>query len=195
MGRHLFGPLSVRIRAARHGLGLPPGPDRRWRSALDALEASSGQFVQIKMNPCSCVPPPQRPRRKRIRLLLEGQFNWDGARWTETARQFGIDLNRNFPAHWAPFSMFGMDGGIFSLSEPESRAVVDTFTAYPRIGAAVTNHTYTGCILTQPYREDTPSPMGTSCSWSASRKRRLKARNTACSEPFPTLPTTRRNPS
>jgi len=108
-----------------------------------------------------------RPRQLKDRpedayfFCLEGQFlNWDGARWTQAAREFGIDLNRNFPAHWAPFTMFGMDGGIFSLSEPESRAVVDTFSAYPRIGAAVTNHTYTGCILTQPYREDTPLPDG-----------------------------------
>ena len=47
--------------------------------------------------------------------------------------------------------MFGMDSGDYPLSEPESRATVEAFRARPRIAAAVTNHTYTGCILTHPY--------------------------------------------
>ena len=89
----------------------------------------------------------------------EGSFvNWDGNAWVEAQREFGLDLNRNFPAHWAPFSMFGMDGGQYPLSVPESRAVVETFTRFPHISAAVTNHTYTGCLLTQPYRKDSPLP-------------------------------------
>lgn len=81
---------------------------------------------------------------------------WDGLRWTEAPLRFGHDLNRNFPAHWAPFSMFGMDGGAFPLSEPESRATVDAFAARPRIAAGLTNHTWTGALLTQPYRADSP---------------------------------------
>ncbi len=90
-------------------------------------------------------------------FCAEGLFlNWDGTRWTHAATRFGLDLNRNFPGHWAPFSMFGMDGGVYPLSEPESRAVVDTFAPRQNIAAALTNHTYTGCILTQPYRQDSP---------------------------------------
>ena len=38
--------------------------------------------------------------------------------------------------------MFGMDGGTYPLSEPESRAVVDAFAARPLIGAGLTNHIY-----------------------------------------------------
>jgi len=87
-------------------------------------------------------------------------LNWDGYRWNVAALSHGLDLNRNFPGHWAPFSMFGMHGGAYSLDAPESRAVVDAFAARPCIGAGLTNHTYTGCILTQPYREN--SPLGTS---------------------------------
>ncbi len=83
---------------------------------------------------------------------------WDGVRWTDAPLEFGLDLNRNFPAHWEPFRMFGMDGGAFPMSEPESRAVVDAFAARPNVGAALTNHTYTGALLTQPYRD--PSPLG-----------------------------------
>lgn len=91
-------------------------------------------------------------------LADEGELlAWDGVRWTEAPLQYGLDLNRNFPAHWEPFRMFGMDGGTFPLSEPESRAVVDAVAARPNIAAALTNHTYTGCLLTQPYRD--PSPL------------------------------------
>ena len=94
-------------------------------------------------------------------VCREGEFiNWDGVRWTQAPSEFGIDLNRNFPGKWEPFSMFGMHGGSYPLSEPESRAVVDTFSAHSHIGCALTMHTYTGCILTQPYREDTPLNKG-----------------------------------
>ncbi|MEZ4338718.1 MAG: M14 family zinc carboxypeptidase [Sandaracinaceae bacterium] len=92
-------------------------------------------------------------------LVDEGTFlEWDGVRWLEAPRRCGQDLNRNFPASWAPFEMFGMDGGDYPLSEPESRAVVDAFRARPRIAAALSNHTYTGAILTHPYRDPSPVP-------------------------------------
>lgn len=94
-------------------------------------------------------------------LCDEGTFiNWDGVEWTGAPREFGLDLNRNFPAHWQPFSMFGMDSGDYPLSEPESRVVVDAFADHPHIGAALTMHTYTGCVLTQPYRKNTPLGKG-----------------------------------
>jgi hypothetical protein len=90
----------------------------------------------------------------------EGSFvHWDGVAWKDAPREFGLDLNRNFPGSWEPFRMFGMDGGSFPLSEPESRAVVDAVEARKNISVALSNHTYTGCILTQPYRD--PSPLST----------------------------------
>lgn len=70
--------------------------------------------------------------------------------------QFGLDLNRNFPVSWTPFSQFGMDGGAFSLSEPESRACLDALAARPNVCGVITHHTYTGALLTPPYRPDTP---------------------------------------
>ncbi len=85
----------------------------------------------------------------------EGQFlNWDGQRWTMAPREFGLDLNRNFPGNWAPASMFGMDAGTFPGSAPEARAVLDAFAARPNIGAVITNHTFSGVLLTAPYRAD-----------------------------------------
>ena len=107
--------------------------------------------------------PFMRPRRidddpeEAYFLCDEGEFiNWDGVEWTSAATEYGVDLNRNFPAHWEPFSMFGMDSGSYPLSEPESRAVVDAFADHPHVGCALTMHTYMGCVLTQPYRKDTP---------------------------------------
>ena len=92
-------------------------------------------------------------------MCMEGSFQlWDGWHWEEAPRPWveGLDLNRNFPAHWQNFKMFGMDGGAFPLSETESRAVVDAFAARPRIAAALTYHTFTGALLTQPYRKQSP---------------------------------------
>jgi hypothetical protein len=87
----------------------------------------------------------------------EGRFvEWDGVRWTGAPREHGLDLNRNFPGSWRPFSMFGMDAGAYPTSAPESRAVVEALAARPSVAAALTLHTFTGCILTAPYRADSP---------------------------------------
>jgi hypothetical protein len=152
---------------------LRPPADHSVRTGLAPQDLSGDgaiRWMRWKDPAGAYVTDPDRPMFMRPRTLddaetdayfvcQEGLFlNWDGQRWHQARREFGLDLNRNFPAHWAPFSMFGMDGGTYPLCEPESRAVVDTFTRFPFIGAAVTNHTYTGCILTQPYREDTPLP-------------------------------------
>lgn len=110
-------------------------------------------------------PATARLRRRRLDddpadawfVCPEGRFlGWDGVRWTAASLPHGLDLNRNFPGSWAPFGMFGQDGGDFPLSEPESRAVVDAFRARRTVCAGLTNHTYTGAMLTQPYREATP---------------------------------------
>lgn len=94
-------------------------------------------------------------------VASEGQFlAWDGVSWTRASHLHGLDLNRNFPGSWRPFSMFGMDGGAYPTSAPESRAVVEAFAARANICAAVTHHTYSGCILTQPYRAETPLHKG-----------------------------------
>jgi len=92
-------------------------------------------------------------------VCSEGQFiAWDGIRWVAASREFGLDLNRNFPVDWKPFSMFGMDSGDFPGSEPESQAVLKTFSDRRNIAAAITNHTYTGCLLTPPASADSPMP-------------------------------------
>ena len=48
----------------------------------------------------------------------------------------GVDLNRNFPFDWKPEAV--QEGaGEFALSEPESRAIADFFSAHPNIGIAL----------------------------------------------------------
>lgn len=148
----------------------PPAPGRV-RSGLDPQDIDGdGEVRWMRWRhpagpyvPDESIPGFMRPRtladdpENAFFFAPEGLFvEWDGVEWKQAPRQFGLDLNRNFPSHWSPFSMFGMDGGTFSLSEPESRALIDAFTARPFIGAGLTNHTYTGCILTQPSRENSP---------------------------------------
>ncbi|MEM6930772.1 MAG: M14 family zinc carboxypeptidase, partial [Myxococcota bacterium] len=94
-------------------------------------------------------------------LAPEGRFlHWDGVRYVDAPLALGLDLNRNFPVDWSPFSMFGMDAGDYPGSEPESRALLDAVSARPHIAAAVTNHTYTGCLLCPPGRKDSPISAG-----------------------------------
>ena len=148
--------------AGSHPVGLRPA---------DVSGDGTIRWMRWKHPAGSWVCDPESPMWMRHRTFdddpadafcfcSEGTFvHWDGSRWSDAPREFGLDLNRNFPGSWTPFRMFGMDGGSFPLSEPESRAVVDAVAARPNIATALTNHTYTGCILTQPYRD--PSPLST----------------------------------
>jgi len=152
---------------------LRPQPTGIHRSGLDPRDLTGdGQIRWMRWrHPAgSWVTDPDQPMFMKKRCVDddpadafffcdEGSFiEWDGTRWVDAPREFGLDLNRNFPGGWSPFRMFGMDGGAFPLSAPESRAVVDAVHARPNIGVAVTNHTYTGCLLTQPYRKPSPLP-------------------------------------
>jgi len=146
-------------------------PEGTVRTGLDAQDLNGDgaiRWMRWKHPAGPYVADPDVPMFMRPRTLddspedayffcEEGLFlNWDGHQWSVASLPHGLDLNRNFPGHWGPFSMFGMNGGAYSLSAAESRAVVDAFAARPCIGAGLTNHTYTGCILTQPYRENSP---------------------------------------
>lgn len=127
----------------------------RWRHPAGPWVAD--EEVPILMRPRTLDDDPA----DAFFVAQEGELlNWDGVRWTSAPREFGVDLNRNFPGGWAPFEMFGMDGGTYPMSEAETRAVVDTFASHKHVAAAVTNHTYTGCVLTEPHSEDCPLGKG-----------------------------------
>ena len=112
---------------------------------------------------CSDATAPMGIRKRSLQdnpndaffLTQEGMFlEWDGTSWKQAPLKNGLDLNRNFPVQWNPFSMFGMDGGIYPLSERESRLATEALTNLPRVCAVLSNHTYTGALLTQPYHPD-----------------------------------------
>jgi murein tripeptide amidase MpaA len=84
------------------------------------------------------------------RLLPEGILeNWDGCTFTVQPNKEGLDLNRNFPAHWRQeHEQYG--AGPYPTSEPEVRSLVAFITSHPNITGGVTFHTYSGVLL-RPY--------------------------------------------
>jgi murein tripeptide amidase MpaA len=84
------------------------------------------------------------------RLLPEGLLeDWDGDTIRIQPNKEGLDLNRNFPAHWRQeFEQYG--AGPFPTSEPEVHTLVKFITSHPNITGGITFHTYSGVLL-RPY--------------------------------------------
>jgi len=84
------------------------------------------------------------------RLLPEGRIeNYDGVTIKIPPPLEGLDLNRNFPADWAPeHEQFG--AGPYPTSEPEVRAMVEAVTKRPNITGHIAYHTFSGVHL-RPY--------------------------------------------
>ncbi len=81
------------------------------------------------------------------RVIPEGLLtDYDGLKISVNADREGLDLNRNFPAHWRQEGE-QQGAGPYPTSEPEVRAMVDFITHHPNIGAAVSFHTHSGVIL------------------------------------------------
>jgi len=85
-----------------------------------------------------------------FRVLTEGLLdNWDGHTLTIQKNKEGLDLNRNFPAHWRQEGEQG-GAGPFPGSEPEVYNLVKFITSHPNITGGMTFHTYSGVLL-RPY--------------------------------------------
>jgi len=103
-------------------------------------------------------PHPQEPRllvRRApddfegdfYRLYREGEVTeYDGVTVTHTIPREGLDLNRNFPADWAPEGR-QIGAGPAPFSEPETRALGDFITTHKNIVSAISGHTFSGILL------------------------------------------------
>lgn len=85
-----------------------------------------------------------------FRILPEGVLeNWNGITLEMQRSKEGLDLNRNFPAHWRQEGeQFG--AGPFPGSEPEVYHLVKFITSHPNITGGITFHTFSGVML-RPY--------------------------------------------
>jgi hypothetical protein len=95
------------------------------------------------------------------RLLIEGRIqNYDGVTIKVPPPLEGLDLNRNFPAEWAP-EHEQRGAGPYPTSEPEVRAMVQAVTDRPNITGHIAYHTFSGVHL-RPYagRSDDDFPTG-----------------------------------
>ncbi|MFM7321470.1 MAG: M14 family metallopeptidase [Armatimonadota bacterium] len=124
-----------------------------------------GDGLQLQMRipdphgPWKCHPDEPRLMVRReptevggayYRLLPEGMLDrYDGWEIMVAPHKEGLDLNRNFPAHWRPEGeQYG--AGPYPTSEPEARALVDFLVNHRNVCHALTFHTYSGVLL-RPY--------------------------------------------
>ena len=96
-----------------------------------------------------------------FRVFPEGTIqNWDGVTVSIAPAFEGLDLNRNWPADWAPEGD-QLGAGPYPASEPEVRALVEAIVGRPNITSYVGYHTFSGVHL-RPYSartdEDFPTP-------------------------------------
>ncbi len=120
---------------------------------------------------------PWKPHPEDARLLIarepadaEGDFyrvfpegtirNWDGVNVTVAPAVEGLDLNRQWPADWAPEGE-QLGAGPYPGSEPETRALIQAIVDRPNITGYIGYHTFSGVHL-RPYSarpdDDYPTP-------------------------------------
>jgi murein tripeptide amidase MpaA len=81
------------------------------------------------------------------RVLPEGTIrNWDGVTIPIAPMLEGLDLNRQWPAEWAPEGE-QQGAGPYPGSEPETRALIQAIVDRPNITSYVGYHTFSGVHL------------------------------------------------
>jgi len=85
-----------------------------------------------------------------FRVFPEGTIkNWDGVNVKIAPVFEGLDLNRNWPADWAPEGEQA-GAGPYPGSEPETRALIQAIVDRPNIAGYLGYHTFSGVHL-RPY--------------------------------------------
>jgi len=109
----------------------------------------AGEFVESKDFPNLMLHRTIDDTGPFYAIYPEGMIeHWDG--FTVPTPNYlsdnAIDMNRNFPHQWAP-EPYQKGAGPYSLSEPESRAVVEFTSKHPNIFAWVNYHCYGGVYI------------------------------------------------
>ena len=99
-----------------------------------------------------------------FRLLPEGTIeDYDGFTLKVKKSKQGLDLNRNYPAHWRQeFEQLG--AGPYPTSEPEVRAQVAFLTSHLNICGGVSFHTWSGVLL-RPFDHSPDTDMDAEDLW------------------------------
>jgi hypothetical protein len=118
-------------------------------------------YMRLRDANGSWKPHPDEPRLLVARRPddVEGEFfrvfpegtirNWDGVTVPIAPVLEGLDLNRNWPADWAPEDE-QLGAGPYPTSEPEVRALVQAIVERPNICGYIGYHTFSGVHL-RPY--------------------------------------------
>jgi hypothetical protein len=136
------------------------------RARLMRVQDPAGQFVALPGNPDILLPRTIDDEGPYYAIYPEGYIeHWDGHSVPpfDFLGDNAIDLNRNFPFHWAPEPRQEGAGG-YPMSEPESRAVVAFAERHPNIFAWLNLHTFGGCYI-RPSGDKLDSKMEHSDLW------------------------------
>ena len=142
-------PVPARRAAGR----APPRGRRRRRACPDDAAARPERLLESRTRTTrGCSSPAGRTTStgEFYRVFPEGTIqNWDGVTVTIAPAFEGLDLNRNWPADWAPEGD-QLGAGPYPASEPEVRALVEAIVGRTNITSYVGYHTFSGVHL-RPY--------------------------------------------
>lgn len=112
----------------------------------------TGEFVESKRTRGLMLPRQVGDEGPFYKVYPEGRvdpFDGDTIPTPDFTSDNDVDLNRNFPFHWAP-EPTQKGAGRYPLSEPESRAVVEFTHARPQLFAWLNLHTFGGVFIRPP---------------------------------------------
>lgn len=115
------------------------------------IEDPNGPWKESSLDPRLLVRrDPTEVGGRYYRLLPEGMIeDFDGVTMRLQRRREGLDLNRNYPAHWRQeHEQYG--AGPYPTSEPEVQSAVKFITQHDNITGGISFHTYSGVLL-RPY--------------------------------------------
>ena len=118
-------------------------------SMMRKKDAEEGTMIVLPDDPRIMVRPNKEKGEKgEYRLWRSEGIDNDGDDNINEDGRGGVNVNRNYPAYWQPAHKQAR-GGVYPLSEPESRAIVEFCLAHPNIATVQSYHT-SGGFLYQP---------------------------------------------